>query len=609
MRPSVLIFLTLLVAAQAKLNLFLSQREVRRLLGLSAELYYVREGVINEYALNFVVPVPANIHDLFFTWQALGDKPLPYSMEVNISNGEALSRPQLNVSSVGLVPTRMQTFRLALPCSGRASAEIDVVFTINVTLFKTARDVTPLVFRRRKICLQEETRRVDKEVTEKEKEKETEKETISNQVLESSTVAVGFYIAIGCACGLIAALLTLTLALYVRNRKRQQHNYMTGLRSSSLGDNHQAAAFLQRVETPDFPAGAGSGSSSKSSCSATFRRTPIYAIPVLTQPQLLNKIDQQQQQQPCYSISTLERPHSVVDVKEKVQELLVDRCSIKLRGVAQEGTFGRLLYAVHVDDHGVEHQVYVKTVTDQASSMQLSMMVQESLNLYGVSHRNISCITALCQSESGPPLLVYSYDGYTNLKRFLNQYKSSTVSSAVSSPSPMTLTTQAIVDMALQTILAMQYLHRKKLLHKDIAARNCLVNDQLKVKLCDTALSRDLFPSDYHCLGDNENRPIKWMALETIACKEYSWASDVWMFGVMLWELTTLAQQPYLEVDPFEMSSYLKDGYRLAQPLNCPDELFAVMAYCWAMSVDDRPSLTQLHAYLHDFYAHLNRYV
>ena len=56
---------------------------------------------------------------------------------------------------------------------------------------------------------------------------------------------------------------------------------------------------------------------------------------------------------------------------------------------------------------------------------------------------------------------------------------------------------------------------------------DCRVNDQLKVKLCDTALSRDLFPSDYHCLGDNENRPIKWMALETIACKEYSWASDV----------------------------------------------------------------------------------
>ena len=71
-----------------------------------------------------------------------------------MSNAEALLAPQLNVSAAGLVPTRMQTFQLQLPCSGRASAEIDVVFTINVTLSKTARDVTPLVFRRRKICLQ-----------------------------------------------------------------------------------------------------------------------------------------------------------------------------------------------------------------------------------------------------------------------------------------------------------------------------------------------------------------------------------------------------------------------------------------------------------------------
>jgi len=234
---------------EAKLNLFLNQREVRRLLGLSAELYYVREGVINEYALNFVVPVPANIHDLFFTWQALGDKPLPYSMEVNVSNAEALLTPQLNVSAAGLVPTRMQTFRLQLPCSGRASAEIDVVFTINVTLSKTARDVTPLVFRRRKICLQEEARRVvSKEETtaaaaaavaeaaEAEEAAAAAAQDVDDirrrsgsvRVTESSnsSVAVGFYIAIGCACGLIAALLTLTLALYIRNRKRRHQNYI-----------------------------------------------------------------------------------------------------------------------------------------------------------------------------------------------------------------------------------------------------------------------------------------------------------------------------------------------------------------------------------------------
>lgn len=115
------------------------------------------------------------------------------------------------------------------------------------------------------------------------------------------------------------------------------------------------------------------------------------------------------------------------------------------------------------------------------------------------------------------------------------------------------------------------------------------------VRVCDSALSRDLFPDDYHCLGDNENRPIKWMALETLQKKLYSTSSDIWSLGVLLWELATLAAMPFevytkifsnrfspyinkcivilQEVDPFELGPYLRDGYRLGQPVNCPDEL------------------------------------
>lgn len=132
------------------------------------------------------------------------------------------------------------------------------------------------------------------------------------------------------------------------------------------------------------------------------------------------------------------------------------------------------------------------------------------------------------------------------------------------------------------------------------------VDDNFTVRITDNALARDLFPNDYHCLGDNENRPIKWLALESLIGKQFSTSSDVvsplvnverqplrrrrgwwdgrdfsfyssvsfkWAFGVTLWELMTLGQQPYMEIDPFEMAAYLKDGYRLSQPINCPDEL------------------------------------
>ncbi|KFB47966.1 AGAP008009-PA-like protein [Anopheles sinensis] len=135
------------------------------------------------------------------------------------------------------------------------------------------------------------------------------------------------------------------------------------------------------------------------------------------------------------------------------------------------------------------------------------------------------------------------------------------------------------------------------------------IDDQLRVKLADNSLSRDLFPSDYYCLGDSENRPIKWLALESIQFKQFNEASDTWAFGVLMWELCTLARQPYAEVDPFEMEHYLRDGYRLSQPINCPDELFAIMAYCWTMLPMERPSFEKLQICLQDFYAQLTRYV
>ncbi|GFR16375.1 tyrosine-protein kinase RYK, partial [Trichonephila clavata] len=126
------------------------------------------------------------------------------------------------------------------------------------------------------------------------------------------------------------------------------------------------------------------------------------------------------------------------------------------------------------------------------------------------------------------------------------------------------------------------FLHDRRIIHRDIATRNCVVDDWLQVRLTDNALARDLFPGDYHCLGDNENRPIKWLAIESLLRKEFSYASDVWAFGVTMWELITLGQQPYIEIDPFEMHLYLRDGYRLDQPKKLPrrfirsDELLLV---------------------------------
>lgn len=292
----------------------------------------------------------------------------------------------------------------------------------------------------------------------------------------------------------------------------------------------------------------------------------------------------------------------VKDLHECVAELSVQRQRIRLQNIELEGTFGRVYKGLYTDVNGVDEDVFVKTVTDQASAIQISVLLHEGLSMYGLNHKNILSIQAVSVEQHIEPFLLYPYNSNKNLKKFLQNCKTSESIS-------YTLTTREIIDMTLQIITGMQYLHKNRHLHKDVSARNCLVNPELKILITDNALSRDLFPGDYHCLGDNKNRPIKWMAIESLEHKKFSTASDIWSFGVLLWELLTLCQQPYADIDPFEMSAYLQDGFRLAQPVNCPDELFTVMACCWALAPNERPTFSQLSVFMNEFNNQLVKFV
>ncbi|CAB1323754.1 unnamed protein product, partial [Coregonus sp. 'balchen'] len=280
------------------------------------------------------------------------------------------------------------------------------------------------------------------------------------------------------------------------------------------------------------------------------------------------------------------RSVSLLEVKAKVKDIAISRLRVTLRDVLHEGTFGRIFHGVLLDekDPTKEKQCFVKTVKDQASEVQVTMMLTESCKLRGLHHSHV------CTEEGEKPMVLLPYMNWGNLKLFLRQCKLAEANNP-------------------QISCGMSYLARREVIHKDLAARNCVIDDSMQVKICDNALSRDLFPTDYHCLGDNENRPVRWMALESLLNNDFSTASDVWAFGVTLWELMTLGQTPYVDIDPFEMAAYLKDGYRIAQPINCPDELFAVMACCWALDPEERPKFQQLVQCLTEFHAALGAYV
>lgn len=269
-----------------------------------------------------------------------------------------------------------------------------------------------------------------------------------------------------------------------------------------------------------------------------------------------------------HQTQTLQLPHAALTdgcgsddeqlLQRRIHEVTVQSCRVGLFVKLQEGTFGR----VYRGTYNECQPVLVKTVKENASQSQVSVLLREGMSLWGVSHPGIQSILGVSVEDHVPPYLLFAAPhGTRNLKLFLQE------------PTARSLTTIQIVQMATQLALALEHLHSHGLVHRDIAARNCVIDDGLHVRLTDCALARDLFPGDYSCLGDRENRPVKWLALEALTDKRFGEASDAWSFGVLMWELCTLARQPYQEIVDDEMEQFLRDGYRLAQPVNCPDEL------------------------------------
>lgn len=157
------------------------------------------------------------------------------------------------------------------------------------------------------------------------------------------------------------------------------------------------------------------------------------------------------------------------------------------------------------------------------------------------------------------------------------------------------VSTKDIVCFAYQIARGMDYLASKKLLHRDLAARNILLAEDNVVKICDFGLAKDCYKYEEYNKKSDAPVPIKWMAIESLTHKVYTSKSDVWSFGVMLWEMFTFGGNPYAG---FEMNDKfvkkLKDGLRLTKPNMCPTRVYEVMESCWREQADERPSFDQL---------------
>ncbi|KMQ87191.1 proto-oncogene tyrosine-protein kinase ros [Lasius niger] len=156
--------------------------------------------------------------------------------------------------------------------------------------------------------------------------------------------------------------------------------------------------------------------------------------------------------------------------------------------------------------------------------------------------------------------------------------------------------------LRLQDLLAMcedvargcRYLEKLHFVHRDLACRNCLISSRNRenriVKISDFGLTRDIYKNDYYRMKGEGKVPVRWMAPESLIDRKFTSQSDVWAFGVVMWEITSLGEYPYSVKSNSEVLEYVRKGGKLPKPLNCPPMLYQLMQHCWMNAENDRPN-------------------
>ncbi|KAK1892889.1 BDNF/NT-3 growth factors receptor [Dissostichus eleginoides] len=311
----------------------------------------------------------------------------------------------------------------------------------------------------------------------------------------------------------------------------------------------------------------------------------------------------------------------------------IKRHNIVLKRELGEGAFGKVFLAecYNLSPDQEKILVAVKTLKEASENARKDFHREAEL-LTNLQHEHIVTFYGVCV-ESDPLIMVFEYMKHGDLNKFLRAHGPDAVlMSEGQNTRPVELTQSQMLHIAQQIASGMVYLASQHFVHRDLATRNCLVGENLLVKIGDFGMSRDVYSTDYYRaflehsgrskaglmhiykteqerdrqagleterkVGGHTMLPIRWMPPESIMYRKFTTESDVWSLGVVLWEIFTYGKQPWYQLSNNEVIECITQGRVLQRPRTCLKEVYDLMLGCWQREPHMRLNIKEIHCLL-----------
>ncbi|EDV22787.1 uncharacterized protein TRIADDRAFT_12344, partial [Trichoplax adhaerens] len=280
-------------------------------------------------------------------------------------------------------------------------------------------------------------------------------------------------------------------------------------------------------------------------------------------------------------------PADFGDMEEAIKRLAkkLPDAAIRIEDKIGEGQFGSVSRAVWTKDSGEKIDVAVKSIKEDCTLKAKKDFLMEAAMIVQFEHRNIVRVEGVVLSKGRLKMIVMEYLANKSLDNYLreNNHK---------------FTKLQLAGMASGVAAGMEYLSDKGFIHRDLAARNVLVGDMMLCKIADFGLSREVQQDDEEDQAQYTTEggqiALRWTEPEAIISRGFTTASDIWSYGITLWEIFSYAARPYGEWGNKKIMHYVNQGYRLAPPEKCPRCIYSLMLRCQLNDRSKRPTFSNI---------------